>query len=167
MNPLTATVLASPGPGCNLYRVLLHVPGVGLFKRRPTKDFMDATLVARRFNSMETANTSLLFTTDWTKLSERDLKPVRNVKLEDIPFTGEFLIRISDNVLDEYDLALLTTRHGRVQKVETVVKGVYGPPTQLAGDTREDVLQWLQHDATGTHPETYYDLIHLNEGSAR
>jgi len=69
--------------------------------------------------------------------------------------------RISDNVLDpeDWNIYELVFARGRVVEVVVVNPGVYGGSVDdFIGMTIEQLSDWSRLDATGQHPETYYEL---------
>lgn len=67
MNPTTA-IETFRGPGIDLYRVVLTVPGVGVFTYKPMKDRRYAEDIAAAMNGADSFTISMaLCTGKWTK----------------------------------------------------------------------------------------------------
>lgn len=76
-------------------------------------------------------------------------------------------LRISDNVLDkaQWPIVRCTIEDserlaGRIVSRTVVHAGVYaldGFPRQ--GATAREIAKWLRFDATGSHPETYHEVL--------
>ena len=79
--------------------------------------------------------------------------------------TTALLIRLSDNVLDtdHFPVRRIEFSEGYIVSAEDIHKGVYstnGFPD--VGWHVNDLLDWLDFDSTGQHPEEYHEIKALN-----
>lgn len=74
-------------------------------------------------------------------------------------------IRISDNVLsrDDWPIGIIAfDETGHISAISVTHKGVYRLPNCVGWDFSQ-LTTWQNYDATGVHPETYYEVS--NNGS--
>ncbi len=69
--------------------------------------------------------------------------------------------RVSDNVLEKADwpVVQLAVLDGVVVAVETLHEGVHSIDSMpRVGWTTDMMVDWINHDSTGSHPETYHEF---------
>lgn len=70
--------------------------------------------------------------------------------------------RISDNVLEAIDWSIIKCgiSNGIITEYEVYADGVYAASYMpRKGWNIEQIMNWLNYDSTGFHPQTYHELL--------
>ena len=76
-----------------------------------------------------------------------------------------YLLRVSDNVLDEEDwpIFIVYIDDGKVRYQRQETTGAH-PAPYMFGWPVEKIAEWLRHDDTGEYPEMYHDIYSGKHG---
>lgn len=87
---------------------------------------------------------------------------VNYVAKADMPYNGIFMASITDDVLDQeaWPLWVIHVVGGIIKYIIKITPGVYGIP-DMVGWSRDQLIEWIQEDSTGSHPCVDNVLMYL------